>query len=180
MGSKYHDAFNKEMGNKEVEPFTRVQNAMGAMTKEILKDFPLWMRLNYLANGISNVEEDNINWDVVNSILSDNISKYDYNFFEPVNTTQQLFTLRGNVIAAEMGLGVWHVSTCRECGETIYMDKGEVSFYQEKSFELPKRCKHCRSGEPKKQKIVVISKEPVHEKTTMQLAMERAGITLDT
>lgn len=34
--------------------------------------------------------------------------------------------------------------TCVQCGKDFEITAGEVSFYQEKGYELPKRCKECR------------------------------------
>ncbi|MEG1142005.1 MAG: zinc-ribbon domain containing protein [Clostridia bacterium] len=33
---------------------------------------------------------------------------------------------------------------CKECGRPWTITEGEVTWYQEKGFELPKRCYLCR------------------------------------
>ena len=34
---------------------------------------------------------------------------------------------------------------CKDCGATFVVDDGEQAWFAEKGFELPKRCKPCRS-----------------------------------
>jgi hypothetical protein len=39
------------------------------------------------------------------------------------------------------------VLNCRQCGEDFVFSESEQEFYKEKGFELPRRCKKCRSIE---------------------------------
>jgi hypothetical protein len=39
------------------------------------------------------------------------------------------------------------VLNCRQCGEDFVFSESEQEFYKEKGFELPRRCKKCRSTE---------------------------------
>ena len=41
---------------------------------------------------------------------------------------------------------VGHSAYCTECGEPFTLTNGEVEFYRSRGFDLPKRCKKCRSG----------------------------------
>lgn len=39
---------------------------------------------------------------------------------------------------------VFQYRTCQDCGCTFPITQGEAEFYQDKGYELPKRCKDCR------------------------------------
>ena len=38
---------------------------------------------------------------------------------------------------------------CKECGEQFTITTGEAKWYEEKGFELPKRCPNCRKSKRK-------------------------------
>ena len=40
------------------------------------------------------------------------------------------------------------ILNCRQCGKDFVFSKAEQEFYEEKGFELPRRCKECRSPHP--------------------------------
>lgn len=35
---------------------------------------------------------------------------------------------------------------CKECGATFTISDNEAKWYEEKGFEVPKRCKDCRKS----------------------------------
>ena len=39
---------------------------------------------------------------------------------------------------------------CKECGEVFTMTDEEVKWYEDKGFELPKRCPECRKARRRK------------------------------
>lgn len=39
---------------------------------------------------------------------------------------------------------VFQYRTCQDCGGTFPVTQGEAEFYQEKGYDLPKRCRDCR------------------------------------
>lgn len=177
MNDKYKNIFNTEMQNKEVEPIQRVSNAIKAMSKAMIVDEPIETRLNYITNGMSGIEDKDVDWKAVNELLTTNVSKYDFNIIEDAVSIRGIYDVRANNIAASLGLGAWQKHRCRECGEDFYMSKGEVDFFEKKSFDLPKRCKCCRSGEKKLKATTIYTDETkLKEKSTMQIAMEKAGI----
>jgi hypothetical protein len=117
-----------------------------------LVSFPMWMRFNYLCNTINNVlqqgnSEDNINWDKVNEILTNNRSEYDFNHFKRIETVEQLVWVRGECLAASMDMecGIWQSHMCKDCGNPFMMNYREVKFYEEHQLHIPKRCKSCRA-----------------------------------
>ncbi|PAV30441.1 hypothetical protein CIL05_06925 [Virgibacillus profundi] len=40
---------------------------------------------------------------------------------------------------------------CKECNKNILLKAGEIKFYLNKGFNLPKRCKSCRKKRKQKQ-----------------------------
>lgn len=44
---------------------------------------------------------------------------------------------------------------CKQCGKEFELSNGEIKFYKEKAFSLPKRCEECR-GKNKKVKEIYI------------------------
>lgn len=179
MNDKYKEILDKAMSEGTVDPLVNFSKAMQSVTVEMVKDFPMWMRFNYILNSITNIEATNINWKLIDEILKDNVNKYDYNAYDTINTIESLNSAKVNCIAASLGVGVWYKSVCKECGETFYMTKGEIDFFEKKDFNLPKRCKNCRDGEPKIKKPIQNNK-PINAvtdgKTEMQIAMEKAGL----
>ena len=41
---------------------------------------------------------------------------------------------------------VYTIKTCTECGKKFEIKNGEKEFYEEKGFQLPKKCKDCRNN----------------------------------
>ena len=40
--------------------------------------------------------------------------------------------------------------TCKDCGKRFILTVGEQTFYAEKEFPIPKRCKECRKARKNK------------------------------
>ena len=117
---------------------------------EFLRTKPLWMRLNLLSTKVANAisqghTEADINWDKINEYLTENVDEYDFNCFDPVKCSDDLFGVREDCISASLGVGAWRKHTCKECGETFYMTYNETHFFQSREFPTPKRCKGCRN-----------------------------------
>ena len=114
-----------------------------------LKKMPLWMRLNYFINRISQAIADghtneDVKWDYINEMCTADLDPFDYNMFESVSTIEELDKHRFNALCAAEGLGPWHKHKCKDCGKDFHMMYKEVHFYEEKGLSLPKRCKACR------------------------------------
>lgn len=138
------------MNNIEMEETNRkVRELFHETEVRTLKKMPLWMRLNYFINRVSQAIADghtneDIKWDYVNEMCTADLSPFDYNMFESVSTIEELDGHRFNVLCAEQGIGPWHKHKCKDCGNTFSMMFKEVNFYKEKGLHLPKRCKACR------------------------------------
>jgi DNA repair exonuclease SbcCD ATPase subunit len=50
------------------------------------------------------------------------------------------------------------VLNCRQCGKDFVFTKAEQEFYEEKGFDLPRRCKECRSTRPTRSNHLTCSK----------------------
>ena len=114
-----------------------------------LKKMPLWMRLNFFLNKVSQAIKDghkneDIKWDYINEMCTAELNQFDYNMYENVDSIEKLDGQRFNLICATEGVGPWHKHKCKDCGEEFYMTYREVHFYEEKGLSLPKRCKECR------------------------------------
>lgn len=178
---KTKEIFDKVMEDDIPDPMQKLGKAIREVLKEMIKDSPMWMRFNFITHGIAERKEEEIDWDNVNNILRNNIDKYDFNAFEKITSKQELYNTIFNCNAASMNIGAWYKDTCKECGEEFYMTRGEISFFERKDFNLPKRCKDCRDKKSKpiqnktSQKSNIVENSIV-EKTTIQIAMEKVGL----
>ena len=138
------------MNNSEMSEVTRkAHELIRDIQIRTLKNMPLWMRLNYFINIISQAiakgrTNEEVDWDYVNEMCTADLDPFDYNMFENVSTIEELDGRRFNALCAAEGLGPWHKHKCRDCGNDFHMMYKEVHFYKEKGLSLPKRCKACR------------------------------------
>lgn len=120
------------------------------MQLKVLTTSPMWMRLNYLYNTISQMLNEghtdaDINWDNVNELLTTNVNEYDFNAFKRIETSDQLLIAASRCQHASICEDyIWQEHTCKDCGEQFFMSRDEVDFYKRKGLHVPKRCKACR------------------------------------
>lgn len=171
----------------------RVREMMSEHAYEFSKKFPIWMKCNLLMNQIhagelleqgKTIEEINlmVNWDKVNSFLQDSYVDYDYNMFDEIKTIEDLERLRGDAITASV-MDDWpsYRQKCKQCGHDFSMSRKEINWFLNRELNVPHRCNYCRKGIKRPEPVKVIIPEPkpvVPEKTSMQIAMEKAGLKL--
>ena len=141
---------NTEITKEEWEETNRkFSNIMQELRVEALKKFPLWMRMNWIANQMNKAlldkhDESEFKWDFINEICTQDLDPFDYNMYKPAHTLNEFIYQKGDIVFASEGIGPWHKHKCKDCGEEFYMTYNEVHFYKEKGLNLPKRCKECR------------------------------------
>ena len=118
---------------------------------ETLQKMPMWMRFNYLGNKLSRAlnngaTNNDINWDKLNHLLSDNRDEYDFNCYDRIATLEQFFEVRDLCIEGSFLNGIWQKRLCKDCGNVFFMDFSEVEFFRNKELHLPKRCPKCRAN----------------------------------
>lgn len=133
----------EEVSRKMRESFQETELRM-------LAAFPMWMRFNYIGNKINNFlrgghTEDEVNWDKVNYILSNNRDEYDFNYYDEIKAIDQFCDVRGLCFESQIFNGLWQLRVCKDCGKTFTMRFSEVEFYRKKKLHLPKRCQECRA-----------------------------------
>lgn len=151
------------------------------MSRKILLDMPVWMKCNYLMNQIARIPkelQENINWDKVNEILLNTNLPMDFNIFDRVSSIEELDNVRGDAILASTP--EFHMSylrkTCKKCKNTFTLTLSEINWYEKKGLHIPSRCQYCRKGEERPKPIAKIEPKEEPMKTSMELAMEKAGI----
>ena len=141
---------NKGITKEEWEETNRkVREFFHQIEVDTLQRMPLWMRLNFFSNKLSQVikdghTDDNINWNYINEMCIKGLSEFDYNMYKSVSTAEEFEEQRFDVICASEGIAPWHKHKCKDCGSEFYMTYKEVHFYEDKELSLPKRCKVCR------------------------------------
>ena len=146
-----------------MDTMQKANKIIADMQMEALRRFSMELRLNYLLGMIAKAMEkdgeteidnfnDKVNWNKVNEIINLQTSPYDFNIYGEIKTIRELSNLREQVIYASCGLGPWQKHTCKDCGETFYMDKGEIDFFTNKELSIPVRCKSCREKRKKSHK----------------------------
>jgi hypothetical protein len=140
----------KEMTFEETN--AKVQEWFYSIQDEFLRTKPMWLRLGYISNLVAQMlshghTDEDILWDKVNEYLSVNVDEYDFNCFDKITSSQQLFEAneRARTIPI-LGIGNWQKHVCKDCEQTFYMTYGEVKFFEEKELHIPKRCKFCRKA----------------------------------
>ena len=117
---------------------------------ETLQKMPMWMRFNYLGNKLSRALKDgvtnnDIDWDKLNHLLSDNRDEYDFNCYDRIATLEQFFEARDLCIEGSFLNGIWQKHSCKDCRSRFFMSYSEVEFFRNKKLHLPKRCPECRT-----------------------------------
>lgn len=136
------------------EVISKAAKIIRDIQEEAIKKLPMFMRVNFILNSISrNIGtsdtlediEGRIDWDTVNKILHYPIDSDDYNIIpDKVTSLQQLYDLRSCINAGSADISPWQSHVCKSCGMKYYIYWGEVCFYKNRGFALPKRCKNCR------------------------------------
>lgn len=158
---------------------------------EAIKKYPTWMRCNLLLNNINagklieeghTVDEINamVDWEKVNEILSQFSIPYDYNLFGKVSSIEELEAVREGAYTTSI-IDDWpsYKQTCKQCGDDFTMSRKEINWFINKGMKVPCRCYHCRKGLQKPKTITIpkqTTKKKEPEKTSMQIAMEKAGL----
>lgn len=110
--------------------------------------------------------------------------KYDYNIFDEIHNIKELNELFEMSNYADFGIYPKYRETCKKCGDMFYLNIHEINWYLNKKLKIPKTCEYCRKGLERPTKIEPknkISNESLEEepvKTEMQIALEKAGITI--
>jgi hypothetical protein len=136
----------KEMAFEEAN--AKVQEWFDSIQDKFLRSLPIWARLGVLSNKVANAHahgctDEDIDWDKINNYLTTNVDPYDFNCFDKITSSDELFRVNSHARTASI-LGAWHKGTCKDCGKTFYMTYDEVCFFEKKELPLPKRCKPCR------------------------------------
>ena len=131
----------KEMTFEEVN--AKMHEMVASMQDELIRTKPMWVRLGLLSNQVAKALSNGHDWDKVNNYLTTNVDPYDFNCFDEITSSEELFKVNSHARTASI-LGAWHKGTCKDCGKTFYMTYDEVHFFEEKGLTLPKRCKPCR------------------------------------
>lgn len=185
MSNKPVEAFRESLHNSvEMDDLKKVNAAMQEMNKEIIKEFPLEMRVNCILGLISQAKERygdefKLNVEVTNELLHANIGPYDFNIIPEIKTVEDIIELRETICLAIIQDGYWRKRYCKKCKETFYLTFGEVNFYAEKKFPLPKQCTYCKKGIEKPKPVATKKVEQVEEEpmpTAMEIALKNAGL----
>jgi len=162
-------------------------------SQEVLVTLPVWMKCNIILKDLKDhfIEDDSdvpegFRFDKVNEILKHPCKndEYDYNIFDEINSVQELKDLQDTSNAAEYDIGPKRKEICKKCGHPFYLTKGELDWYFARELKIPKTCQYCRKGIKRPEMIYPentnfnesLEEEPV--KTEMQIALEKAGITV--
>jgi NAD-dependent SIR2 family protein deacetylase len=70
-----------------------------------------------------------------------------------ITSKEDLINLRDTIITATITDGPYRKCRCKQCKDTFYLSSGEVEFFRQKEFKMPKICKYCKKGieKPKKE-----------------------------
>jgi hypothetical protein len=137
---------------------------MMAMNIEILKELPLELRVNSLLGLIAKNEEVygdfSLNLSNINDIVNSNIGEYNYNMIPEITSKEDLINLRDTIITATITDGPYRKCRCKQCKDTFYLSSGEVEFFRQKEFKMPKICKYCKKGIEKPKKDSICCQQP--------------------
>lgn len=90
-----------------------------------------------------------IDYEKLNRIIFDfKQNDIEYNMFNKsaFNSYDELMNLYVNYECADSGLGPYLKKICIKCGETFYLYKDEIEWYNMKGFKIPTHCKDCRDA----------------------------------
>lgn len=183
MNDKYFKMFEAVLEDMSIseDALVRFDKAMTTVREAMLTDAPLWQKFNFFVNTIGHLNDNEIDWDKVNKVLSEKLDKYDSNLYTGVafSSKEQLLEASATIIAASCLDGDWYHVKCKECGKEFNLSYNEVQFYKRKELDIPKRCYNCRKGIKKTDNpntVATVKPEPtVKAKTAMELAFEKAG-----
>ena len=148
----------EQITQQELEEVSRkMRESLYETELRVLATFPMWMRFNYIGNKINKLlqgghAEDDIDWDKVNHLLSNNRDEYDFNDYDEIKTVDQFLDARELCFEGQILIGPWQLRVCKDCGKKFTMRFSEVEFYRKKKLHLPKRCPECRARRKEKAK----------------------------
>jgi hypothetical protein len=139
------------------ESIIAAQMLMEDLRRDCFKKLGIQFRANYILNSIKKIRvdfpemkqvdfENMINWEYINKVLFEDKDEYDYNLVSKVKTINDIDCLLSNAMAASCNLGPWQRHKCKDCGKEFYLTRDEVSFFEDKEFQVPHRCKPCRKS----------------------------------
>jgi hypothetical protein len=134
-----------ELTEEEKELDKQVFDIMQGFMIEAFLKLPVQMRLRYFVNILGDKENKDINFDKINEMICKDIDKYDYNNYSDFETKEDIFHALYDCETASLGVTAWSYDVCKDCGQEFYLMINEVDFYQQKGFELPRRCPKCRA-----------------------------------
>ena len=149
---------SEQITQQEFEEVSRkMRESLQETELRVLATFPMWMRFNYIGNKINKLlqsghAEDEIDWDKVNYLLSNNRDEYDFNDYGEIKTADQFLDARELCFEGQILIGPWQLHVCKNCGKKFTMRFSEVEFYCKKGLHLPKRCPECRAHRKEKAK----------------------------
>ena len=149
---------SKQITQQEFEEVSsKMRESLQETELRVLATLPMWMRFNYIGNKINKLlqsghTEDEIDFDKVNYLLSNNRDEYDFNDYDKIKTVDQFWDARELCIEGQILNGPWQLRVCKDCGKKFTMRFSEVEFYCKKELHLPKRCPECRARRKEKAK----------------------------
>ena len=134
---------------ENTDAFKKVREMFASVQDNFLRTQPMFMRLNLLTNMLGKARNEgktneDIDWDKINEYLTTNVDEYDFNDFDKIESFDDLLGTTMHCHEASILNTSWHKGKCKDCGAEFRMSYNEVHFYQERGFQPPKRCKHCR------------------------------------
>lgn len=148
----------EQITQQELEEVSRkMRESLQETELRVLATLPMWMRFNYIGNKINKLLqdkhiEDEIDWDKVNYLLSNNRDEYDFNDYDEIKTVDKFLDARELCFEGQILIGPWQIRVCKDCGKKFTMRFSEVEFYRKKKLHLPKRCPECRARRKEKAK----------------------------
>ena len=180
MGT-FSETFKKVFDETSGDGLTKFNAANKEATISLVKSWPVWMRCNFLLNSISDTKnQSDVNWTFINEVLNFQNDNYDFNLFEKVESIEDLKCVRDDAIVSEtpeFNLPYFK-KKCKQCGDNFILTRGEIDYFLDKKLNVPNRCKCCRKGIKKEKPKAMENINISSEKTAMQLAFEKAGISL--
>lgn len=156
---------------------------------DILKQMPVSMKSSVILSDLNrnNIKElDKNQLKEINEIIKYPYygNGYDYNIIDEIHNIKDLEEIYEKSIYADLGIYPKYKQTCKKCGHTFYLNNSEIEWYLNKNLNIPKTCEFCRKGLKRPDKIESkskISNESLEEetvKTEMQIALEKAGVSI--
>lgn len=144
------------MSNNEEDIVKKSSEIIAEAQSRILSTMPMWIRLGFLCNILINaqkngIKEEDILWDKINNLLSQNVKEYDFNCFDKIQSYDEAFQACENSRTGQF-VGPWRKERCKDCGKIFYMTFSEVEFFEGKELKIPKRCTACRKRRKERNK----------------------------